>query len=47
MLVDRNRTPHTYNEETAAAILQKIQQRHHPLLKALEQTLLERAAKES
>ena len=47
MLVDRNRTSHTYNEETAEAILQNIQQRHHPLLKALEQTLLERAAKES
>lgn len=47
MLVDRNRTSHTYNEETAEAILQNIQQHHHPLLKALEQTLLERAAKES
>jgi nucleotidyltransferase substrate binding protein (TIGR01987 family) len=47
MLVDRNRTSHTYNEETAEAILQNIQHHHHPLLKALEQTLLERAAKES
>lgn len=47
MLVDRNRTSHTYTEETAEAILQNIQQRHPPLLKALDQTLLERAAKES
>ena len=47
MLVDRNRTSHTYNEETAEAILQNIQHHHHPLLKALEQTLLDRAAKES
>ncbi len=43
MLLDRNRTSHTYNEETAEAILANIQQRHHPLLKALEKTLLERA----
>ncbi|MDO9623711.1 MAG: nucleotidyltransferase substrate binding protein [Pseudomonas sp.] len=47
MLVDRNRTSYTYNEETAEAILLNIQQRHHPLLKALELTLLDRAAKES
>ncbi|MNF50400.1 Nucleotidyltransferase substrate binding protein like protein [compost metagenome] len=47
MLIDRNRTSHTYNEEIAESILQNIQQRHHPLLKALVETLLERAAKES
>lgn len=45
MLVDRNRTSHTYNEETAEAVLHNILQHHHPLLKALEQTLLARAAK--
>lgn len=42
MLIDRNRTSHTYNEEVAAAILGNILQRYHPLLKALEQTLLPR-----
>ena len=47
MLIDRNRTSHTYNEEIAESILQNIQQRHHPLLKALEETLLERVVKES
>lgn len=47
MLIDRNRTLHTYNEEIAESILQNIQQRHHPLLKALAETLLERAANES
>jgi len=39
MLADRNRTSHTYNEETAEAILRNIQQQHHPLLRALEQVL--------
>lgn len=39
MLTDRNRTSHTYNEETAEAILSNIQLQHHPLLKALEQTM--------
>jgi len=43
MLTDRNRTSHTYNEETAEAILANIQMQHHPLLKALEKTLAERA----
>lgn len=47
MLIDRNRTSHTYNEEIAESILQNIQQRHHPLLKALEETLLERVVNES
>lgn len=43
MLIDRNRTSHTYNEETAEAILLNIRQQHHPLLKALEHTLSSRA----
>ncbi len=42
MLTDRNRTSHTYNEETAEAILINIRLQHHPLLKALQQTLLSR-----
>jgi nucleotidyltransferase substrate binding protein (TIGR01987 family) len=42
MLTDRNRTSHTYNEETAEAILMSIRSQHHPLLKALQQTLLSR-----
>jgi hypothetical protein len=42
MLLDRNRTSHTYNEETAEAILHHIRHLHHPLLKALEITLLPR-----
>lgn len=46
MLIDRNRTSRTYNEDIAESILQNIQQRHHPLLKALEETLLERVVKE-
>jgi hypothetical protein len=41
-LTDRNRTSHTYNEETAEAILTNIQMQHHPLLKALEQTMFSR-----
>jgi nucleotidyltransferase substrate binding protein (TIGR01987 family) len=47
MLVDRNRTSHTYNEETAKAILQNIRTHHHALLKQLENVLLARVAKES
>lgn len=42
MLTDRNRTSHTYNEETAEAILLNIRQQHHPLLKALERMLSSR-----
>jgi nucleotidyltransferase substrate binding protein (TIGR01987 family) len=42
MLTDRNRTSHTYNEETAEAILMNIRLQHHPLLKALEQTMSSR-----
>lgn len=47
MLADRNRTSHTYNEETAEAILSNISQQHHTLLKALERVLLARAAQQS
>lgn len=46
MLADRNRTSHTYNEETAEAILANISQQHHALLKALENVLLARAAQQ-
>lgn len=42
MLTDRNRTSHTYNEETAEAILANIRMHHHPLLKALEQVMTSR-----
>jgi len=42
MLTDRNRTSHTYNEETAEAILLNIRQHHHPLLQALERMLSSR-----
>ncbi|TCD21231.1 nucleotidyltransferase [Pseudomonas sp. IC_126] len=42
ILTDRNRTSHTYNEETAEAILTNIQLQHHPLLKELQQILLSR-----
>jgi nucleotidyltransferase substrate binding protein (TIGR01987 family) len=43
MLTDRNRTTHTYNEETAEAILSNIRLQHHPLLNELEQTMRSRA----
>lgn len=43
MLTDRNRTSHTYNEETAEAILTNIRMKYHPLLKALERTMRSRA----
>jgi len=42
MLADRNRTSHTYNEETAEAILLNIRQQHHALLKELQHTLAAR-----
>lgn len=45
MLTDRNRTSHTYNEETAAAILANIRVQHHGLLKLLQQTLTDRIEK--
>lgn len=43
MLLDRNRTSHTYNEETAEAILHNIRHQHHAQLKAMESVLLARA----
>jgi nucleotidyltransferase substrate binding protein (TIGR01987 family) len=39
MLVDRNRTSHTYNEATAEAILSNIKDNHYALLVALQKTL--------
>lgn len=39
MLVDRNRTSHTYNEKTAQDILSNIEQSHHAQLMALLATL--------
>lgn len=39
MLTDRNRTAHTYNEETAKAILENITQRYIVCFNALEQTM--------
>jgi len=39
MLVDRNRTSHTYNEQTAQDILANIEQSHHAQLMALLATL--------
>jgi nucleotidyltransferase substrate binding protein (TIGR01987 family) len=47
MLADRNRTSHTYNEETAEAILGNIRLQHHALLKALEKLLLARATQKA
>ncbi|TFH86670.1 nucleotidyltransferase [Billgrantia azerbaijanica] len=46
MLTDRNRTSHTYDEAAAEAILKSIRERHHPLLKALENTLTSIAEQE-
>ena len=45
MLKDRNRTSHTYNEETAQEILHNIIQRYHSLFVALETRIDEEAAK--
>ncbi len=36
MLKDRNRTSHTYNEETAKEILRNILEHYHPLFVALQ-----------
>ena len=47
MLADRNRTSHTYNEETAEVILSNIRLQHHALLKALEKVLLVRATQKA
>jgi len=39
MLVDRNRTSHTYNEETAESILKNIKKKYHKLFKDLDMRL--------
>jgi len=39
MLIDRNRTSHTYNEETAESILGNIRNRYHSLFKELNEKL--------
>jgi len=39
MLIDRNRTSHTYNEETAESILSNIRNRYHQLFKELDEKL--------
>jgi len=39
MLIDRNQTSHTYNEETAEAIVMGIQNKHVSLLQALKEEL--------
>jgi len=43
MLLDRNRSSHTYNEQVAEAILRNIRLHHHPQLKAAEKSLTARA----
>lgn len=43
MLQDRNRTSHTYNEETAEAILRNIDSHYHSLLLDLEKIMSKRA----
>lgn len=43
MLESRNRTSHTYNEETAQAIAKSVRTRYALLFKDLEQTLRHRA----
>jgi nucleotidyltransferase substrate binding protein (TIGR01987 family) len=45
MLADRNRTSHTYNEETAQQILQAIDERYHALFMALLRRMESEAAK--
>ena len=37
-LEDRNLTAHTYNEQTAATVEQKIREDYYPLLQQLQQT---------
>lgn len=39
MLIDRNRTSHTYNEATAEAILLNIKERHFSLLDGLTRVM--------
>ena len=43
MLQDRNRTTHTYNEETAEAILQNITSHYHGLLHSLQTRMQQEA----
>lgn len=43
MLQDRNLTSHSYNEETANAILANIQSHYHDLLNDLERTMASEA----
>jgi len=45
MLKDRNRTSHTYNEETAQEILKNILQLYHPLFGALQTRMADEAKK--
>ncbi|PAV27393.1 nucleotidyltransferase substrate binding protein (TIGR01987 family) [Tamilnaduibacter salinus] len=45
MLVDRNRTSHTYNEDTADAILAQVRLEYHGLLRTLEMTMLSEEAR--
>ena len=45
MLKDRNRTSHTYNEETAQEILKNILQLYHPLFVALQTRMADEARK--
>ena len=45
MLKDRNRTSHTYNEETAQEILKNILQLYHPLFGALHTRMADEAKK--
>lgn len=47
MLLDRNRTSHTYNEGIAEAILLNIRHQYHALLKDLEKTLAARMSQPS
>ena len=45
MLKDRNRTSHTYNEETAREILTNILAQYHPLFAALQTRIEQEAEK--
>lgn len=45
-LEDRNLTTHTYNEQTALAVENKIRSSYYPLLKALQETFKTKAREE-
>ncbi len=45
MLKDRNRTSHTYNEETAREMLKNILELYHPLFSGFQQRMHEQARK--